>query len=433
MLWFLLPLFCSLVAAIAADDRMLALVVYDSRKYAIEDIGQSDPDVKKVIDQLEELDVHLEFKGYADEDLAILSNSEPVYDHLVLLPSTKKAITAKSTFNQKTLMEFIEKKGNVLVVDNIESALPDDVRSILNELGVYPAPKNFRLVDHFESDGDAVKLTAANLVDNSVVKAFDSQLYHGTAASISNNHLIFPIVRATKNSITVDLVDEPITQERTWTFGNQGFLSVGFQALNNARVAWVGSPSLVSSELIKWVFQEKNVLKLQFVQHHKSDDPANLNPSIYRIKDQAIYMVGVSQYANGEWAPYVAQEDEQKLQLAFKMLDPYQRLTLEPLGPTSSTPHGPEDTFIYFANFTVPDHHGMFTFELNHQRDGYTYLLDKRVVTVRHLANDEFKRSWDITNSWMYVASATIVIAAWLLFVVNFLYVGSTDKVKKNV
>lgn len=433
MFWILLPLLCSLVRALAVDERMLALVVYDSRSYDIENIGQFDKEVKNVIDKLQNLDINLVYKGYNDEDLAILSSSEPIYDHLVLLPTSKKAIAAKSKFNQKTLMDFIDHNGNILVVDNVESALPDDIRAILNEVGIYPAPKNFRLVDHFESDGEAVQLTSQNLVPNSVVSSFESQSYYGTAASISNNRLLFPIVKATKNSITVDLGDEPITQDRTWTFGEQGFLSVGFQALNNARLAWVGAPSLVSDELIQWVFQEKNVLKLQFVQHYKDESPQNINPSLYRIKDQAIYTIGVSQYRNGEWVPYKIEDPSQQLQLSFKMLDPYQRLNLQPLGPAASTPQGPEDCFVYFTNFTVPDHHGMFTFELDHQRDGYTYLLDKRVVTVRHLANDEFKRSWDITNSWMYMTSASLVIVAWLLFVVNFLYVGSTDKVKKNV
>ena len=67
------------------------------------------------------------------------------------------------------------------------------------------------------------------------------------------------------------------------------------------------------------------------------------------------------------------------------MLDPYQRLNLKPLGPVSAISNSTElDTYAYFVNFTVPDHHGMFTFELT-TRDLLSYLVDKRVVTVRHL------------------------------------------------
>lgn len=432
-MWMFFPVLFWLLGAVFAHGRMLALVVYDSRSYALENLALYDPQVQAVIGELQKLDVDLAFKGYGDDDLAILANSEPIYDHVVLLPSAKKAIVAKLTFNQDTLMQFLDKNGNILVVDSVESALADDVRAVLNEVGVYPAPRNFRLVDHFASDGENVQLTADNLVANSVVSSLAATDYYGTAALLSNNRLLFPIVRATKNSLTVDQTTEPITQDKTWTFGEQGFLAVGFQAINNARVAWVGAPLLVSDELVQWVFQEKNVLKVQFVQHHKENAPENVNPSLYRIRDQAVYTVGVSQYTNGAWEPYRVADPEHQLQLSFKMLDPYQRLNLQPLGPAASTPQGPEDCFVYFANFTVPDHHGMFTFELDHQRDGFSYLLDKRVVTVRHLANDEFRRSWDITNSWMYITSASLVIGAWLLFVVNFLYVGQTDEAKKNV
>ena len=75
----------------------------------------------------------------------------------------------------------------------------------------------------------------------------------------------------------------------------------------------------------------------------------------------------------------------------------------------------------------------MPTFELDYKRPGLSYLVDKRVVTVRHLANDEFKRSWDISNSWLYVASAVFVIIAWFVFVVSYIYIGKSNYSKKNV
>ena len=76
----------------------------------------------------------------------------------------------------------------------------------------------------------------------------------------------------------------------------------------------------------------------------------------------------------------------------------------------------------------------MFTFELDYKYSGYSYLHDAKVVTVRHLANDEYKRLWEISNSWMYVASALLVVVAWFLFVVNYIYVGTpTTPSKKNV
>jgi hypothetical protein len=62
---------------------------------------------------------------------------------------------------------------------------------------------------------------------------------------------------------------------------------------------------------------------------------------------------------------------------------------------------------------------------LDYQRAGLSYLLDKRIVTVRHLANDEYKRSWLIPNAWVYIASAGFVVVMWLVFVINFLYISS--------
>lgn len=217
--------------------------------------------------------------------------------------------------------------------------------------------------------------------------------------------------------------------------GQQGFLAVGFQGLNNARLTWVGSESLINDDLLKWTFQERNVLKLQFVQHYKNENPEYVDNKLYRIKDQVIYTIGVSEFANDKWIPYEIKGEDDTLQLAFKMLDPYQRVNLQPLGPGSSKEDGDltEDTYIYYANFTIPDQHGIFTFELDYKRSGLSYIVDKRVVTVRHLANDEYKRSWDIPNSWLYVASAALVVLGWFLFVVNFLYVGNTDATKKNV
>ena len=102
------------------------------------------------------------------------------------------------------------------------------------------------------------------------------------------------------------------------------------------------------------------------------------------------------------------------------------------LGPGSSTPDGPEDMSIFYVQFTIPDHHGMFTFELDYKRPGLSFLNDKRIVAVRHLANDEYKRSWEITNAWMYVASAGFVVIAWLVFVTIFLFIGDEKKVERK-
>lgn len=418
------------VAFSAALFQEQALVVYDSQSVSAIDESAI---VKMLKDSY---NFNVTTKAYTDEDLALFVGPEPAYEHVVLLPTTKKAITAKSSFNQHQLLRFLNANGNLVVAGGVQSVIPDDIRGFLNELGIYPSPKNFQYTDHFNANGENAVLGGENLVQENVYGPLVEPVpYVGSAALLSNNELLFPIIKGSKTSFTADIEADAISQDKTWTFGEQGFVAAGFQGLNNARLVWVGAEALLNDELLKWAFQKKGVLKLQYVQHYKADEPsvgsAN-NNTLYRIKDQVIYVAGVSELVDGKWVPFDAGNGDNRLQLAFKMLDPYQRLTLQFLGPTAANHEQALDSNAFFANFTVPDQHGMFTFELDYKRVGLSYLLDKRIVAVRHLANDEYKRSWDISNSWLYVASAGIVVLAWFLFVVNFIYIGNVDAQKKN-
>ncbi|KAK6457598.1 oligosaccharyl transferase beta subunit precursor [Scheffersomyces xylosifermentans] len=429
----------SIASALSSVDLATphALVIYDPKVNNLNETESLSTSVSGLINSLENIYV-VTYKTYDDENINLFYEDAVRFDHLVLLPSSKKAIGAKDAISQHKLLNFINQKGNVLVVGSVTSVLPDGLRTFLNELGIYPSPKNFKLIDHFNSaEGGKVKLSdELNVVKgNGIVSSIKNTEYEGSAALISNNEYIFPIIKSSATGFSAKKDIPAIEQDTTWTFGEQGFLAVGLQALNNARLTWVGSESLLDNEeLSQWAFQQKNVLRLKFVEHYKSEAPEIRNPKLYRIKDQTIYAIGVTELVNGKWVPYEVTEEENQIQLSFKLLDPYQRLDLQPLGPIASTKGSEElDAFLYFANFTIPDHHGVFTFELNYKRNGLTYLVDKKVVTVRHLANDEYKRSWDIPNAWLYVASAFLVTVAWFLFVVNYIYVGKTDIKKKNI
>lgn len=436
---FAAVLFAVCVSGLSANEAGVnqALVLYDSNSYDLTDLKSAGAKVSKLVEDLKEKHgFEVTVKAYADKDVTLFVADAPRYNHLVLLPSSKKAIEAKEGINQHELVKFINSEGNVLVVENSGSVLPGDVRGFLNELGIHPAPKSYRYIDHFNTKKGVAQLSNDNIVSKRIFGEFPGgeHGYEGTGALISNNENLFPIVRCTKTGLTGDGSESTASQDKTWTFGEQGFLAVGFQALNNARVSWVGSESLLNDEVASWTFQEKNVLKLQFVQHMQNDKPELQDSTLYRIKDQVVYTIGVSEYVDNKWVPYVVSDDDDQLQIAFKMLDPYQRLNLQPLGPGMSKEDGAEeDLYIYYANFTIPDQHGIFTFDLDYRRAGLSYLNDKRIVSVRHLANDEYKRSWEIPNAWFYVASAILVVIAWLAFVVNFLYIGNTNITKKNV
>lgn len=414
----------SLIALIAFATSALALAStawLDKQVLVLYDSSITNPE-ESDLSQLFKLNdgYNLAFVDYSDETAQLFLGEDAIYDHLVLLPSSKRSAGAKDIVNKFKLLEFFNKGGNILAVLSDENGLPENVRLFLNEAGIYPAPKGFSVQDHFEK----VSVGAANVLEPRVVSDVSVNEYKGTAALVSNNELVLPLVKAGKTSFTANPKDTTLTAEKTWTFGEQGFLAAAFQGLNNARIVWVGSEQLVNEELVKWAFQEKGVLKLQFVEHYKADEPGVANRTQYRIKNDVVYTAGISEWKEGKWAPYVPASDDDVVQLAFKMLDPYQRLNMTVLGAGSSTENGPEDLSIFYVNFTTPDHHGMFTFELDYKRRGLSFIEDKRVVSVRHLANDEYKRSWDIPNSWLYMTSFGAVIVAWFLFVMHFLYIG---------
>lgn len=425
---------CSYVVASTVSTPEKVLIFYDPK---VDDLTESADLSAGVINLLNVLDngyeVHKRtYDEKTENEFSLFYQGEAKYDHLILLPSSKKSMAVKEGLRQANLLEFMNNNGNILVVGGTSSVLPEVIRGFLNDLGIYPSPKNFKYVDHFNAG-----LSAKNLIPgNNILKELSISEYNGAAALISNNEYLFPIVKSTSTGLTIDESAAHAEGDKTWTFGEQGFLAVSLQALNNARLTWVGSEDLLAeTDLIKWTLQQKGVLRLKFVEHFKNDEPQNLNPTLYRIKDQAIYTIGVSEYSNGKWVPYEISEEENQLQIAFKMLDPYQRIDMVPLGPALSSPdiHTGDDIFIYLANFTVPDQHGIFTFDLDYKRSGLSFLSDQKVVTVRHLANDEFRRSWDIPNSWLYVASSALVTVAWFVFVVKYIYVTKVDSVKKDI
>ena len=97
------------------------------------------------------------------------------------------------------------------------------------------------------------------------------------------------------------------------------------------------------------------------------------------------------------------------------MLTPFQRLPLIPL--TSS-----QNSTTFTTTFPLPDHHGIFTFRVNYKRPFLTSIDEKRTVTVRHFAHDEWPRSWAISGGWPWIAGIAAVIVGWVLFVAGWLY-----------
>lgn len=97
------------------------------------------------------------------------------------------------------------------------------------------------------------------------------------------------------------------------------------------------------------------------------------------------------------------------------MLSPFWRLDLAPVETT------PEAT-VYGIDFGLPDKHGIFNFMFNYKRPFLTNVEEKRTVSVRHIAHNEFPRPFFITGAWPYVSGIWVTVAGFLAFSAVWLY-----------
>jgi oligosaccharyltransferase complex subunit beta len=97
------------------------------------------------------------------------------------------------------------------------------------------------------------------------------------------------------------------------------------------------------------------------------------------------------------------------------MLSPFHRLSLHPTRTTTNST-------IFSTSFTLPDQHGIFAFKVNYKRPFLTNVDEKRQVTVRHFAHDEWPRSWRITGGWVWIAGLWSVVGGFVAFVAIWLY-----------
>jgi oligosaccharyltransferase complex subunit beta len=97
------------------------------------------------------------------------------------------------------------------------------------------------------------------------------------------------------------------------------------------------------------------------------------------------------------------------------MLSPFHRLNLRPKWQT------PNST-IFETSFTLPDQHGIFNFRVNYKRPFLTNVDEKRQVTVRHFAHDEWPRSFVISGAWTWIAGIGVTVVGWAGFVALWMW-----------
>ena len=141
------------------------------------------------------------------------------------------------------------------------------------------------------------------------------------------------------------------------------------------------------------------------------------------------YTVSLSELSWDKWVPFIVPAGDD-LQLEFSMLSAFQRLALNLL-PAQTT----ADAAVYTTSFKLPDQHGIFNFLINYKRPFLTSINEKITVSVRHMAHDEWPRSFVISGAWPWITGIGATVTGWLAFCALWMYskpVGQAPAIKKT-
>ncbi|OCK79958.1 Dolichyl-diphosphooligosaccharide-protein glycosyltransferase 48kDa subunit [Lepidopterella palustris CBS 459.81] len=409
---------------------------------------------------LEARGFHLSFESPKNEKLSLFKHGERAFDQLVLFPPKSKGFGPSLTPN--ILLDFLKKDGNILLTLSADHPTPSAIVSLLLELDIHlPTDRNALVVDHFNYDtASATEKHDVLLVPLPSSVRSDLKNYFAGEGTVAvprpvgqflgnNSPLLVPILRAPSTAYSYNPKDEAEIVEDPFAVGEQLSLVSAMQARNSARFTVLGSVEMLQNEWFNakvgsagkqtttankefakkisgWTFKELGVLKVGKLQHYLAEDKTSKkvnqssvgvpesNPTIYRIKNDVTFTVELSEYDFDHLAPFTPPEGDQ-VQLEFSMLSPFHRLNLSPVGYTANST-------IFGTTFTLPDQHGIFNFRVNYKRPFLTNVDEKRQVTVRHFAHDEWPRSWKISAAWTWITGIWVTVAGWLVFVAVWLY-----------
>jgi len=382
------------------------------------------------------------FKDAADNNLSLETFGEWLYDHIVVFSAA--ASSFGGSVEKGALVDWLDQGRNLLVAAS--TRIEEAVQLLAHETGVYFASKKSFVVDHVHHDnadeGDHTLIVSSAFAKNANIilphtSEYGAILFRGIAQKLDNeeNSLLYPLVNAAGSAYSAANVHDKLVDARNapHSVGSQTALLSAFQGRNNGRAVFCGSLEFFSDKLFQsavqsadgsskharsgnrqlaadvsaWAFKESGVLRTGHPLHHLRGQTTP--PKYYRINDSLEYSVRIEQWnpKKADWEPFKASD----VQLEFVRLDPHVRLNLK---------H--DSKGLYHARFTVPDVYGIFTFKVEYERLGYTFLRLRDQAPVRPYRHDEYERF--IVAAYPYYAGALSMLAGVVVFSLVFLFSG---------
>ncbi|KAK0655902.1 Dolichyl-diphosphooligosaccharide--protein glycosyltransferase subunit WBP1 [Cercophora newfieldiana] len=453
---FVVLLFVAVVSAISTTGNRLLVV--------LEDVAEKEG-YSKFLGDLEGRGFKLSIETPKSESLSLFHLGERAYDHVILFPTKGKG----PNLTANLLLQFFGANGNILLTLSSGAATPSALVSLLTELDIQlPADRTGLVVDHFNYDStsapdthDVLLLPAPGPLRSDIKDIFSAgapaneliAFPHGVGAALGASELLSPILRAPSTAYSYNPKEQSeAVVDDLFATGEQLALISTFQARNSARFTLVGAAELFQDkwfdadvkktggkavktfnrEFAKrvsgWTFQEIGVLRVNWIEHHLSEVGASneSNPKIYRIKNDVTYTISLSEWSWDTWNAFAVPKND-ALQLEFSMLSPFHRLPL-----THDAKQSNAEQAAYTSSFKLPDQHGIFNFKVNFKRPFLTNVEEKNTVSVRHMAHDEWPRSFVISGAWPWIAGIGATVTGWLAFCALWMYSGPVGGKKES-
>lgn len=343
----------------------------------------------------------------------LVEYGERTVDNIVIAPGKTKALG--STLRARDLLEFMGLGGNVIALTTPKHS-PAALRELAAQLGIEVSGRGIESRNAFEHK-PYFPLPDVFSTETAPNSAFEG----GAVAKLGSNPYTLGLLQAPSSAFAFNAAKEDgegnlRPESDAFGAGGELYAAAALQSLEGARFVWIGTPDLLTGELGEqitgWAFQERGKLRIANASHSSLRSGESLLH--YSVSEPLRYCAQVEQWIPelSAWVPFSPED----AQVEFSMLDPFYRLPLSTEG---------------CVEFLAPNQYGMFTFSLDYKRPGRTFLSNKQVVTVRHRANDEWDRSWTITNSWVYLSGVSTTVIGFVLFVFIYLFAPEMEVVKK--